>query len=430
MNKRRVVATGIGMITSCGRGWQPYWSAALEAKSHINYLRQISLNGFPSKLGGEISDFEPSKMIKNRKSLKVMSKAIMFAVVASEYAMADSGVALNQVDLTRFGVSLGTGIINNDLDELATGIREGLDDSGKFDMGLFGQHGLRSLFPLLFLKYLPNMPACHISITHGLKGPSNTITTSAAAGTQAIGEAFRVIERGDADMMLAGSTDSKLNAMGISRFHLLGFLSRRNHVPATAYCPFDENHDGIILGEGAGLLMLEELEHAKARGAKIYGEIKGYGSSSDFIHDPRATGDFTGKCFSMKRALKDASREPSEVDAIFANGSGIPLEDSQEVQAIHDVFEKKTDKLRVTGLKPITGHLIYGSGGVECAATLLSLQNQIIPPLANLKKPHRDCELPFVCEVPQAGNFRTLLFNSFGFGGQDASLVVAKYESR
>ena len=422
------MVTGIGMITSCGIGWQPYWAAALAAEPHIRYLSGFSRNGFPSEMGGEIIDFDSARMIKNRKSLKVMSRAIMFAVAASDLAISDAGISMNQVDPFRFGISLGTGIINNDLDELASGIREGIDASGKFDMNLFGQKGLRALFPLWFLKYLPNMPACHISITHGLKGPNNTITTSSAAGAQAIGEAFHVIQRGDADRMLAGSTDSKLNAMGISRFQLLGFLSRSKNVPGAAYSPFDEAHDGMILGEGAGLVVLEELSHAKARGAQIYGEMKGYGSSSDFSHDPRETKDYAGKCYAMKRALKESLRGTDEVDAVFANGSGIPKDDLQETSALHEIFQEKTGRLNVTGVKPITGHLVYGAGGVEFAAAMLALRDQMIPPLANLKKPDSGCDLPFVRDAPYCGAVRTLLFNSFGFGGQNASLVAVKYE--
>ena len=427
MTKRRVAVTGIGLVTPCGLGWKPYWQAVSEARSHIRTLSSFSLNGFPSKFAGEIPDFKPADFVKHRKLLKVMSREIQLAVAASWLALEDGGfAALGEADRERFGVSIGTGIINNDLDEMGIGIRQGFDSEGQFHMAKFGAEGLPSLYPLWFLKYLPNMPACHISISHNLKGPSNTVTTSSAAGAQAIGEAAQVIERGDADLMLAGSTDSKVNAMGISRFQLLGLLSTRNHVADRAYCPFDQNHDGIVLGEGAGLLVLEEWEHAHSRGARIYAEIVGYGSAADFNCDPRSGEDFKGKRAAMMRAMETAEVEPSSIDFVMANGSGIPQEDVQEARAIEHAFGTSLGRLRVTGVKPVTGHLVYGSGAVEVAASILSLRELVIPPLMNLEAPDPACDLPFVTGKAEPLAVRHALLNSFGFGGQNASLVLRR----
>lgn len=427
MTFRRVAITGLGIVTPCGLGWKPYWQAALESRSHIRFLSTLQMGNAPAKIAGEITDFEPTQFIKNRKSLKVMSREIQLAVGASSLAVEDAGIAMNQVERTRFGISLGAGIINNDLDEIGVGIQKGFDQDGKFHMKRFGAEGVRSLFPLWFLKYLPNMPACHISIAHGLTGPSNTVTTSAAAGAQAIGEAYRVIQRGDADLMLAGSTDSKLNAMGISRFHLLGLLSQKYEKdPQHAYRPFDKSRDGIVLGEGAGLMVLEEWEHARKRGARMYGEIVGYGASSDFNYNPSITEDYTGKKLAMTRALADASTDTREIDFLFANGSGIPLDDIQECQAIDEVFHSSVKKLRVTNVKPITGHLIYGSAGVEMGAAMLALRDGVVPAVANLEKLDEACDLPFVMAKPQYTMTRQFLFNSFGFGGQNAALVVRR----
>jgi 3-oxoacyl-[acyl-carrier-protein] synthase II len=426
MNERRVVITGLGVVTPCGVGWQPYWKAVLQGRSHIRYLSDYSSNGFPAKLFGQISDFDPSLFVGQRKLLKVMSREIQLAIAASKLALEDAHIVPKEYDCSRFGISIGTGIINNDLDEIGIGIRNSLDSEGKFQIKKFGQEGIHSLYPLWLLKYLPNMPACHISIAYGLRGPSNTITTSSAAGTQAIGEAFRVIKRGDADWMLAGSTDSKINPMGVARFYLLGLLSYRNHIPEKAYCPFDERHDGFILGEGAGLLVLEERKHALQRGARIYGEVVGYGASSDFNYDPRSTEDFTGKCLAMRRAFEDASVSSADIDFILANGSGIPHEDIQETLAIQTVFQDQVRNLRVTAVKPITGHLVYGSGGVEMTAALLSLYQGVIPPLTNLETPDPACDLPFVTPEVEALDARMFLLNSFGFGGQNACLVVRK----
>ncbi|OGW82246.1 MAG: hypothetical protein A2Z83_04865 [Omnitrophica bacterium GWA2_52_8] len=423
---RRVAITGLGLITPCGKGWRPFWQAFLESRSSISYLSRWPSEGFPVTLAGQIENFDPTEYVKNRKSLKVMSRETVLAVAASQLAIEDSGINLAAVDRTRFGISLGTGIINNDLDEIGVGIRSSLEQDGSFSMKKFGQDGIRALYPLWMLKYMPNMPACHISMVHGLRGPSNTVTTSSAASAHAIGEAVQVIKRGDADMMLAGGTDSKLNAMGLSRFQLLGLLSRQNHIPGKAYCPFDQRHDGIVIGEGAGLVLVEEYHHAKARGARIYGEVAGYGSSSDYNYDPRITEDFNGKRLGMVRALEQASVEPREIDLLFANGSGIPLEDKQESSAIKEVFEGALSKLKVTGSKPITGHLIYGSGGVELAAAVLSLYHGVIPALANLESPDTDCDLPFVLGDSLVFQSRHALFNSFGFGGQNATVVLRK----
>ena len=414
-------------MTPCGQGWQPYWQAVVDGRSYIDYISTFSFENYPHKLGGEIRDFNPGEYIKQRKSMKVMSREIQLAVVASHLALQDSAIKLPEIDLTRFGVSLGTGIINNDLDEIGAGIRSGLNEDGKFLITKFGQSGIRSLFPLWFLKYLPNMPACHISMTHGLQGPNNTITTSSTAGVQAIGEAYKVIQRGDADLMIAGSTDSKINAMGISRFQLLGLLSKQETNPEQAYCPFDRKHDGIVLGEGAGLVVLEDWEHAKKRGAKIYAELTGYGCASDFHHDhdQHSREDMQGKRGAMVRALSDAQLNPDEVDLLLANGSGVPQDDRMEARAVESVFENSLRNLKVSGVKPITGHLVYGSGGVELGAAALSLYEGVVPKLANFETPDPECDLPFVKKSAHTP-VKRLILNSFGFGGQNASLVLRK----
>lgn len=430
MTVRRVVVTGIGLMTPCGKGWAPYWEALLKGESHIRYLSNFHLNGFPSKLAGEVPAFNAADYVKKRKLLKVMSREIQLAVVASQLALDDARLNVDQTERLRFGVSLGAGLINTDLEDLKLGIYKSLDENGQFQMRKFGQEGIRALFPLWFLKYLPNMPACHISIAHGLKGPNNTVTTSAAAGAQAIGEALHVIQRGDADIMLAGGTDSKVNPMGLSRFHLLGLLSIRNSVPpADVYCPFDERRDGLILGEGAGLLVLEEREHALQRGARIYGELLGYGSASDFNYDPRTSEDFMGKSLAMERSLKHAGVAAEEIQGLLANGSGIPQDDILECRAIHAVFKRAVSNLKVTAVKPITGHLVYGSGGVETAAALLSLYHEMIPAVVNLNQPDPRCDLPMVTQHPAPWRSELFMMNSFGFGGQNASLVMRKCPS-
>ncbi len=424
--KRRVVITGFGVITPCGNGWEPYWDAALHGRSAIQSSDPLKLNRASFKYAGMLPQFDPKEFIENRKSIKLMSREIQMAVAASRLALQDAKLSPENYDPTRVGVTLGTGIINNDLDEIGVGFRNGLDESGHFSMTKFGQDGIRSLFPLWFLKYLPNMPACHVSVAHHLRGPNNTITTSSAASTQAIGEAYRVIERGDADIMLAGGTDSKLNAMGIARFQLLGLLSTRDESPEKVYCPFDKKHDGIVLGEGSGILVLESLESAKKRGANIYSELVGYGSSSDFNYDPRDPDDFTGKRVAIRRALEDAALEPSDVDVLVANGSGIPQEDIQESLAVHSFYASIFKKLHVTAVKPVTGNMIYGTGSVEAVVAALTTKKGQVPPVTNLKDPDPECPLPFVKGKAKSCPVNVAVLNTFGFGGQNASLVFKK----
>ncbi|MEI7750932.1 MAG: beta-ketoacyl-[acyl-carrier-protein] synthase family protein [Candidatus Omnitrophota bacterium] len=424
--KRRVVITGFGVITPCGNGWEPYWEAALHGRSAIRSADPLKLNCPSFKYAGMLSGFEPKEFIENRKSIKLMSREIQMAVAASRLALKDAKLSPENYDPTRVGVTLGTGIINNDLDEIGVGLRNGLDENGHFSMTKFGQDGVRSLFPLWFLKYLPNMPACHVSVANHLRGPNNTITTSSAASTQAIGEAYRVIERGDADIMLAGGTDSKLNAMGISRFQLLSLLSTREASPEKVYCPFDKKHDGIVLGEGAGILVLESLESAKKRGALIHAELAGYGSSSDFNYDPRDPDDFTGKRVAIRRALEDASLEPADVDVLVANGSGIPQEDIQESLAVHSFYSSSFKKLHVTAVKPVTGNLVYATGSIEAVVAALTTKNGQVPPVTNLESPDPECPLPFVTDKAKSCQVNVAVLNTFGLGGQNASLVFKK----
>ncbi len=424
--KRRVVVTGFGVLTACGNGWEAYWDAALQGRSSIRSASALRLNSPSFKYAGMLENFEAKAFIENRKSIKVMSREIQLAVAAGGLALKSARLSAEHYDPTRVGVTLGTGIINNDLDEIGVGFRNGLDEQGRFSMAKFGRDGIRSLFPLWFLKYLPNMPACHVSVAYHLRGPNNTITTSSAASTQAIGEAYRVIERWDADVMLAGGTDSKLNAMGISRFQLLELLSKREASPEKAYCPFDKKHDGIVVGEGAGILVLESLESAEKRGATVYAEIAGYGSSSDFNYDPRDPDDFTGKRVAIRRALEDAAVEPGDVDVIVANGSGLPMEDVQESLAIRSLYAGDLKKLHVTAVKPVTGNLVYAAGGVEAVVAALIPQQGRIPPVANLETVDPRCALPFVTGRAKTCDVNVSVLNTFGLGGQNASLVFKK----
>ncbi|MBI4115007.1 MAG: beta-ketoacyl-[acyl-carrier-protein] synthase family protein [Candidatus Omnitrophica bacterium] len=415
--KRRVVITGIGTLSACGIGYEPLWKMALSGRSSIRELSEFSSNGSPVKVGGEIVDFRPEDFIRTRKNLKVMSRDIRLAVAASILAIQDSRMQLDQIDRKRAGVTLGSGLINNDLEEIGSGIKESLDEEGKFQIKRFGREGMRALYPLWLLKYLPNMPACHISITHGLKGPNNTLMTSSTGGVQAVGEAYRIIQRDDADIMLAGATDSKINPLGLSRFHLLGVLSQRNHSPSEVYRPFDRRRDGMVVGEGTGIFVLEERGHALKRGAKIYGEILGYGAT------------LKSQERSIKKAFEEAQRDVGEIGFIHAHGSGIPEEDILEAQAIARVLESYVEHIPVTASKSVTGHLIDAAGTTELSLSLLSLERGILPPIVNLEEPDPECDLNFVMAKPQRIEVSTFLLHSSGFGGQTATMVVSHGKS-
>ncbi len=369
---------------------------------------------------GEIAGFSPGELIKARKSVKVMSRDIQFAVAASSLAIQDAGLSLDKLDLDRAGVSLGAAApINNDLDEIGAGIFKGFEE-GRLDMRRFGQEGIPALFPLWFLKYIPNMPACHVSIAHGFRGPNNTLTTSVAAGLQALGEAARVIEREDAECMLAGGADSEVNPLGLSRFEMLGLLSRRTELTSA----FDVDSDGMFLGEGAGVHILESFEFAKARSANIYAELAGYGAAGDADYDPLKPGDFSGRLRAMKMALKDAQLELPKIDLMIACGSGIPSHDALEARAIRALGAPDC----VTVLKSVAGHLMSASGAVELAAACAALQEGVVPPSAGFKNSAENCELAMSSSA-RGKSIETVMVNAFGLSGQNVSVILKKIPS-
>lgn len=424
MTRRRVVITGIGVISACGEGAAPLWEAVKYGKTAIAPVQSFE---HPFLFAGECRAYDPKPHIKKRKSLKIMSRDIQLAMGAAHLALEDSGLDPEGLEAERFGVSFGTGVINYELEETGRGILQGVDSHGNFSMPLFGQEGIRSLFPLWSLKYVPNMPACHVSIEYGLKGPSNTVTTSGAAALQAIGEAGHIIERGDADLMMAGGTDSQTNPIGFARMQSLGLLASSEQSQKT-YCPFNEGQDGFVLGEGSGMVILEEYEHARRRGARIYGEIKGFGSSIDDGMRMDQTLNSRAKSKSMERALKDAGLTAGEIDFLIASGSGLAHQDEQECEAVRTLFGTGGN-LRVTGLKPITGHTHHAAGGIEICGGLLALENQTIPPLASFRHAAENNRLPFA-----AGEFlnrasRNFMINSFGLFGHNASMVVGRVEA-
>ncbi len=415
--KNRVVITGLGVLSACGAGWRPLWEACLEGRSAIRPISRFALGNFPAQHGGEVPDFDPKKYVANRKNIKLMSRDIQFAVGASKLAFEDAGLLPQSLDLAQSGVIVGSSVINNELEELASGYLKAVQPDGTFSMPQFGSVGVPSLFPLWMLKYLPNMPASHVAIEFGLRGYSNTVTFSAASGAQAIGEAARVIERGDAAVMLAGGADSKLNPMGLSRFQLFNMLSKSGRHGA-----LDQNADGMVPGEGAGILVLESLEHAQKRSAKIYAELSGFGSAPDANSSPLNHKDGSGKEKAMQRAVQDAQANFSILDAVIANGSGMIQHDALEALALTACL--KSSSTQLTALKPVMGHAVYAAGGIEAAVAALIVFENKLPPARSEKMM---VGISFAQTVVEK-TMNTVMLNSFGFCGQNTALVLRKFQ--
>jgi 3-oxoacyl-[acyl-carrier-protein] synthase II len=355
-----------------------------------------------------------------------MSRAVGFAVGAAALAVEDSHLETEKLDPARFGVCMGTGITPIDVAELVGPIARGIGTDGSFDFGRFTVARAESMFPLWLLKHLPNMAAAHLSILHHAMGPNNTIVTACAAGTQAVGEAFRLIARGDADVMLAGGCDSRLDPLLLVAYNAMKTVSTSLRAPAEVSRPFDGERDGFVLGEGAAVLVLESLRSARRRKAKIYAEVVGYGSSFDAYGITRPEPEGKGAAISMTAALREAKVDPSNIDYINAHGTSTRLNDLMETMAVKRVFGHRAASIPMSSQKSMVGHLIGASGALEAAATAMSLDWGVIPPTINQATPDPACDLDYVPNTAREKPLKTAISNSFGFGGQNASLVMSR----
>lgn len=424
---RRVVVTGIGVVSPNGIGRQAFAEAIVEGRSGVSRIESFDTSGQAIQIAGEVKRFDVAPYLgEHKKNAKVMGRASRFAVGAAAMAVDDSGVDANQLDPERFGVCMGTGITPIDITEIAGPIAKSLRADGGFDFGQFAAAQSESIFPLWLLRLLPNMPAAHISILHHAMGPNNTIVTACAAGTQAVGEAFRLIRRGDADVMLAGGCDSRLDPLLFVAYQAMKAMSVSSRPPHEVSRPFDANRDGFVIGEGAAVLVLESLQRAKRRGARIYAEVTGYGSSFDAFGLTRPEPDGKGAAISIRAALKEARIAPDHIDYINAHGTSTRLNDLMETNAVKRVFGEHARKIPMSSQKSMVGHLIGASGALEAAATALSLERGVIPPTINHDHPDPDCDLDYVPNTAREKPLRTAISNSFGFGGQNASLVMAR----
>jgi 3-oxoacyl-[acyl-carrier-protein] synthase II len=426
----RVVVTGIGVVSPNGIGRRAFGEAIVEGRTGVSFIESFDTSGQAIKIAGEVKDFDVTPFLgEHKKNAKLMSRAVAFAVGAAGLAVDDSGLEPGKIDPERFGVVMGTGITPMDVAELVGPIARGLGTDGAFDVGRFALARAESIFPLWLLKHLPNMAAAHISIIHHAMGPNNTVVTACAAGTQAVGEAFRLVARGDADLMLAGGCDSRLDPQLLVAYNAMNAVSPSLRPPAEVSRPFDGERDGFVLGEGAAVLVLESLRHARRRRAKVYAEVIGYGSSFDAYGITRPEPEGKGAALSMTAAIREAKVDPSEVDYINAHGTSTRLNDLMETVAVKRVFGHRAASIPMSSQKSMVGHLIAASGALEAAATAMSLDRGVVPPTINQATPDPGCDLDYVPNTAREVPLQTALSNSFGFGGQNASLVMARLAS-
>lgn len=408
---RRVVVTGIGVVSPLGTGNRKNWEALLAGVSGIGPITRFDVSDFPVKIAGEVKDFNPEEFIE-KKEIKKMDLFIQYALAAAQFAMDDSGLQVTEENAERVGVLVGAGL-------------GGLPTIEKYHSALL-EGGYKKISPFFIPMLITNLAPGHISIKYGAKGPNVSSVSACATGTHSIGDAYQMIRRGDADAMIAGGTESVVTPLAIGGFAVMRALSTRNDDPTAASRPFEKNRDGFILSEGAGIVILEEFESAKKRGARIYGEIVGYGLTGDAHHltAPSPGGEGAARC--MKMALDNAGIKPEDVDFINAHGTSTPMNDLYESMAIKSVFGAHAEKLMVSSTKSMTGHLLGAAGGVEAVYTLMSMQHGIATPTMNYQEPDPDCDLDFVPNAPREARISCALSNSFGFGGTNATLLFRK----
>jgi 3-oxoacyl-[acyl-carrier-protein] synthase II len=426
---RRAVVTGLGVVAPNGIGKDAFWNACLDGTSGVGPIRTFDASGHPVKIAAEVIDFDvkPFTPMAQRKSLKIMGRAMRFAVGAAGLAVRDAGLSADWPVPERVGVVMGTGMVPVDLPEIAPALVESCTREGQLQTPLLGKRGASALFPLWILKYLPNMVAAHISMALNAQGPNSTITTACAAGTQAVGEAFRLIARDDADIVLAGGADSRIDPLLMLAYAGLGALSTGERPPAEVSRPFDGRRDGFVLGEGAGVLVLEELEHAKKRGSTIYAEVLGLGSSFDAYAVTKPDPEARGAARAIQEALREARLDSRDVDYINAHGTSTRLNDLMETAAVKRVFGDRARKLPLSSIKSMVGHLIGAAGAVEAVALALTLHDGALPPTINQTQPDPDCDLDYVPNTARELPVATGISTSFGFGGQNAALVMRHF---
>jgi len=414
MDKRRVVITGVGAVTPLGNTAEEFWAGLLEGRSGIGPITRFDATDFPTRIAGELKGFDPLKYI-DRKDDRKFDPFLKYAVACATMAVEDAALKTDSVDPTRFGVLVGSGVGGL---ETLLGNYEVLRTKGPDRVSPF-------FIPMLIV----NMASGVISMRLGAKGPNSSVVTACATGNHAIGDATKIIERGDADLMIAGGSEAIIIPLTIAGFCQMKAMSTRNDDPTHASRPFDAERDGFVCGEGGGLVVLESLEHARRRDARIYAEVVGYGMTGDAHHMTAPDPEGDGAARSMAAALRDAGLEPSAVGYINAHGTSTPYNDKFETLAIKRVFGEHARKLAVSSTKSMTGHLLGAAGGIEAIATAFALHHGMLPPTINYEKPDPDCDLDYIPNVARPQEVEVALSNAFGFGGTNATLAFRKFRA-
>ena len=412
MTKRRVVVTGIGAVSPLGNDAHTTWENVIAGKSGIGPLTRLNADDFPAKVAGELKDFDIEKYV-DRKEARKMDRFTHYAIAASVMAVEDAKLEINDTNATRVGVWIGSGI--GGLETLET------------QHEIFLNRGHKRVSPFFVPMMIPDMAAGQVSIKIGAKGINSCTVTACATGTNSIGDAFKVIQRGDADVMVTGGTEAPITKMAVAGFCANTALTT-NPDPNTACRPFDANRDGFVLSEGAGIVVLEELEHALNRGATIYAEIAGYGATGDAYHITAPAPGGEGGARAMKMAIDDAGLTPEDIQYINAHGTSTPYNDKYETAAIKEVFGDYAYKVAVSSTKSMTGHLLGAAGGIEAIFTALAIRDGIIPPTIHIETPDPECDLDYVPNEARKADVKAAISNSLGFGGHNATILFKKYE--
>ncbi|MGG4220757.1 beta-ketoacyl-ACP synthase II [Paenibacillus jamilae] len=411
--KQRVVITGMGVITSLGQDLNTLWDNLMAGKSGISKIEAFDTSDYTTKIAASIKDFNPEDYI-DRKDARKMDRFVQFAVAASKLALEDSKLVIGEnVDAERVGVSVGSGI-------------GGLGTWEDQHNALI-EKGPKRVSPFFIPMMIANMGSGQVSISLGAKGPNTSPVTACATGSHAIGDSFRMIQRGDADAMICGGAEATIRPIGIAGFCSMRAMSTRNDEPEKASRPFDTERDGFVMGEGSGVLILESLEHALKRGAHIYGEVIGYGLSGDAHHMTEPDPEGAARCIRM--AIRDAGLNPEDIDYINAHGTSTPVGDKSETEAVKKTLGEHAYKVAISSTKSMTGHLLGAAGGVEAVICGLALQHQTIPPTINLDNQDPACDLDYVPNKPRKAELNVVMSNSFGFGGHNATVILKKYEA-
>jgi len=408
---RRVVVTGVGVVSPLGTGNQANWDALIKGESGISLITRFDASDLPVRIAGEIKGFNAEDFI-DKKEIKKMDLFIQYALGAAHLAMEDSGLVIDESNAERVGVLVGAGL-------------GGLPTIERYHTA-YNEGGIKKISPFFIPMLIINLEPGQISIKYGAKGPNVSSVSACATSSHSIGDAYHIIKRGDADAMIAGGTESVITPLGIGGFAAMKALSDRNDDPTAASRPFDKGRDGFIMGEGSGIIVLEEYEAAKARGAKIYAEIVGYGLTGDAYHMTSPAPDGEGGARCMKMALKNAGVNPEQVAYINAHGTSTPIGDVYETMGIKTVFGDYAKKMMVSSTKSMTGHLLGAAGGIEAIYTLMAMDKGLVPPTINLTEPDPQCDLDYVPNIAREAKIEYAMSNNFGFGGTNATLLFKK----